>query len=443
MKQRVDSLSIADLTRPVHDVWQQVCAEFYPDDDLIRKGLSEEQVTRRVYHVRQKHYGSHLLGFIEVPPLSIVEGKHLSFFQFHLSRPKLDPTSKPDRRIGWAHPELRRLLMYNGVSLFFDGTFRCVPIEFKQCMVLMVHDQTSELFVPIYFVLCSSKGKEMYCDVLEQIYRDTSKKLQPCDVVCDFELPLINAIETKYPSAEVIGCLFHFKQAVRRRMKITYSIPNAEIRIATEKGVLDILTVIDLELVPRQGIRWVKRTIRTRCDAAGIVYTRSKWRVFWGYFRETWLEQYNIDAWNVHGLDNDVVARTNNPLERLHRELNRSFPTPHPSIATFVRTIRTISKGFVAKLTDVAQGRRKRGNKRNVKTRKRSERIDLPVPVHFTEADAVTDSESEEEMVGSDTSSVDKIDSSEEGSSEDELPDYSYEPGQYCDNPDSYQAALV
>ncbi|OWZ12388.1 hypothetical protein PHMEG_00014462 [Phytophthora megakarya] len=154
---------------------RQVCTEYQPDDDLIRKGLSEEQVTRRVYHVRQKHYGAHLFGLIEIPPLSMVEGKHLSFFQFHLSRSKLDPTSNPDRLIGWAHPELRRVLMYNGVSLFFDGTFRCEPIGFKQCMVLMVHDQASELFVPVYFVLCSSKGKDMYCDVLEQIYRYTSR----------------------------------------------------------------------------------------------------------------------------------------------------------------------------------------------------------------------------------------------------------------------------
>ncbi|OWY98455.1 hypothetical protein PHMEG_00030778 [Phytophthora megakarya] len=151
-----------------------------------------------------------------------------------------------------------------------------------------------------------------------------------------------------------------------------------------EKGVFVILTVIDPKLVPWQGIRWVKRTIR--------------------YFRETWLDRYNSDAWNVHGLDNDLVARTNNLLERFHRELNRSFPTPHPNIATFVRTIRTISQDFVAKLTDVALGRPKRGNKRNAKTQNRSEQIDLPVPVHFTEADAVTDSESEKEMVGSDTS---------------------------------------
>ncbi|ETP33336.1 hypothetical protein F442_18123 [Phytophthora nicotianae P10297] len=130
-------------------------------------------------------------------------------------------------------------------------------------------------------------------------------------------MPMIQAIEKQFPNAEVIGCLFHFKQAVRRQMKTTYSIPDAEVRIAMEKGVLDVLTVIDPNLVPRHGIRWVKRTIRAKCAATGIGYTRIKWKQFWGYFRATWLERYNIESWNVHGLDNGLVARTNNPLRTI------------------------------------------------------------------------------------------------------------------------------
>ncbi|ETM02213.1 hypothetical protein L917_01279, partial [Phytophthora nicotianae] len=197
---------------------------------------------------------------------------------FHLSRPKANPTTKPDRIIGWAHPELRQLLMYNGVSLFFDCTFRCVPTGFKQHMLTMVYDQASELFVPVHFVLCSSKVEAMYFDILELIYRDTSENLEPCDVVCAFEMLRIQAIEKQFPIAEVIGCLFHFKQAERRQMKTTYSIPDAEVRIAMEKGVLDLLTVIEPNLVPRHGIRWVKRTIRAKCATAGFAYTRIKWK---------------------------------------------------------------------------------------------------------------------------------------------------------------------
>ncbi|KAJ8535238.1 hypothetical protein ON010_g13500 [Phytophthora cinnamomi] len=389
----------------------------------------------------------------------MIEGKSLSFFQFHQSRPKSDPTSKPDRIIGWAHPELRQLLLYNGVSLFLDGTFRCVPTEFKQCMVLMVHDQASDLFVPVYFVLCTSKAQDMYLDTLELIHKDTAEKLNPCDIVCDFELPLINAVEKLFPNAEVIGCLFHFKQAVRGRKKTTYHNPEAEIRIAMQKVVLAVQTVIDPELVPRQGIRWVKRTIRDRCAAAGVTYTRSKWRRFWGYFRATWLDRYNVEAWNVFLLENSLVARTNNPLVRFNRELNQAFPSPHPNIATFVRVIRDISQNYVAKLTNVAQGRRRRGNRLNAKKRKNAQRaiqesIELREPVPFSEADACGDSESEEAIEESNDSSTDEFrdtgndgnegdhDDGEDVSSDEVIPDYSFEPSE-CGDEDEIQAANV
>ncbi|OWY90539.1 hypothetical protein PHMEG_00041294 [Phytophthora megakarya] len=135
-----------------------------------------------------------------------------------------------------------------------------------------------------------------------------------------------------------------------------------------EKGVFDILTVIDPKLVPWQGIRWVKRTIRC--------------------FENISEKLGSIGTISMPGMS---MAST---MILLPGQITLSNG---PS------TIRTISQDFVAKLTDVAQGRRKRGNKRNAK-KNRSEQIDLPVPVHFTEADAVTDSESEKEMVGSDTS---------------------------------------
>jgi hypothetical protein len=39
-----------------------------------------------------------------------------------------------------------------------------------------------------------------------------------------------------------------------------------------------------------------------------------------------------------------VINRTNNPLERFNKRLNEQFPHPHPSMVTFVNTIRRMSK---------------------------------------------------------------------------------------------------
>ncbi|POM60542.1 hypothetical protein PHPALM_30597 [Phytophthora palmivora] len=71
----------------------------------------------------------------------------------------------------------------------------------------------------------------------------------------------------------------------------------------------------------------------------------TKWQAFGEYFERTWIDGYAVELWSVHGMANELVARTNNPLEHFNRELNTRFPTPHPSMATFVTTIRKISAG--------------------------------------------------------------------------------------------------
>ncbi|ETK77585.1 hypothetical protein L915_16167 [Phytophthora nicotianae] len=69
------------------------------------------------------------------------------------------------------------------------------------------------------------------------------KEPNPEDVVCDFEGALILAIRSQFP---IVGCLFHFKQACRRKLK-EYRMPNEEAEIAMSFGVFDMLTVIDPE----------------------------------------------------------------------------------------------------------------------------------------------------------------------------------------------------
>ncbi|KAG6971717.1 hypothetical protein JG688_00004306 [Phytophthora aleatoria] len=51
--------------------------------------------------------------------------------------------------------------------------------------------------------------------------------------------------------------------------------------------------------------------------------------------------------WNVHGMDLDIVSRTNNPLERFNRELNAAIPSAHPSLAAFVSTIDGLSQRYL------------------------------------------------------------------------------------------------
>ncbi|GMF38592.1 unnamed protein product [Phytophthora fragariaefolia] len=69
-------------------------------------------------------------------------------------------------------------------------------------------------------------------------------------------------------------------------------------------------------------------------------------------------------------------TRTNNPLERFNRVLNTRFPTPHPSMATFVTVIKQISAEYVQQLNDIPRGRARRVPR---------ETIELPTAVDLPE----------------------------------------------------------
>uniref|UniRef100_H3H6G5 Uncharacterized protein n=1 Tax=Phytophthora ramorum TaxID=164328 RepID=H3H6G5_PHYRM len=121
------------------------------------------------------------------------------------------------------------------------------------------------------------------------------------------------------------------------------------------------------------------------------------------------MEQYDVSVWNVAGLNNELVARTNNPLERFNRELNDRFPKPRPSMATFVGVIKTLSAEYIQRLADVPRGRARRPTR---------ERIQLPVPVDLPD-DILDDSDDDAPAVielPSDSSSDE-----EDGEAEQEL----------------------
>ncbi|POM79137.1 Hypothetical protein PHPALM_3257 [Phytophthora palmivora] len=236
----------------------------------------------------------------------------LCLFEFHYVSINHDNMNKTTRLMGWALPALTNLLRYNGTTLFVDGTFRCAPCGYKQCVIFMVHDRTSGVFVPVYYVLSTSRGEKL-------LRHRTDKQIRPAEVIGDFEGALQNAVETQFPNAIVVGCLFHMKQAVGRGME-RFRIPEEERAIAMTRGVLDVFTVIEPAQV-ELGTRWVKREIRMRCMTAGILYSKAKWRGFGG---------------------NELIARTNNTLERSNRELNNHIPT-HLSITTFVSAIKRLS----------------------------------------------------------------------------------------------------
>ncbi|KAG4224194.1 hypothetical protein PC116_g27348 [Phytophthora cactorum] len=95
----------------------------------------------------------------------------------------------------------------------------------------------------------------------------------------------------------------------------------------------------------RDGVAWVKNKIKQRCEAQNVPYSRSKWNQFWNYFQKTWIEMFPPDLWNIYGVQREIVNRTNNPLERFHREVNARLKG-QPSLPHFVKTIEEIARHY-------------------------------------------------------------------------------------------------
>ena len=210
------------------------------------------------------------------------------------------------------------------------------------------------MYVPIYYVLLQNKKETTYRHALQACISSSEGKMQATTYTSDFEHGIMASMKAEFPTGVAVGCLFHWKQAIRRKL-LEFHIPKNLIRllIGTD-GIMNVLTVIPIEEIVTKGIPYC------RCG-----FDESSHQVqfdsFWKYFISTWMVRYNPKVWNIHSFATDnseftLINRTNNPLERFNRKMNDSFPTPHPTMTSFVETIRKISDDYVTDLARIAKG---------------------------------------------------------------------------------------
>ena len=136
----------------------------------------------------------------------------------------------------------------------------------------------------------------------------------------------------------VNGCLFHWKQAILRKLKdLRFTNKDVPYRMVS-RSVLDVLTVIPRAEVSTHGIAYVKSIVTdmklSECDNV-------KMDKFWEYFEKTWLPI--VKTWNVRDEFDEyvrVLARTNNGLECYNKQMNSLYNTNRVSILNFIQTLK-------------------------------------------------------------------------------------------------------
>ena len=144
-----------------------------------------------------------------------------------------------------------------------------------------------------------------------------------------------------FPYSKIIGCFFHWKQAIRRKL-ISLKFENEKeiVEFAMVKNSMGILTVIPVNEIRRKGFAFVNDNLKPAILGAN---DSQKLQKFWDYFEKYWMSSSEmIDTWNIanyHGNLN-VLRRTNNGLERYNLRLKTLFKSGTPSFAQFVNTMR-------------------------------------------------------------------------------------------------------
>ncbi|POM57931.1 Pol protein [Phytophthora palmivora] len=149
---------------------------------------------------------------------------------------------------------------------------------------------------------------------------------------------MIKAVKAQFPDSRI-----DFKQALRRKM-LKLKITEEEVALAMCERCIDGLTLIRRCDIVFRGIPDVRRMIKRDCRDQGILYSRESWKTFWKYFMNTWITQFVPEWWNVNGLNEAIVNRTNSPFAKYNRTLNDAFSVPHRDVSRDnVRLINDIS----------------------------------------------------------------------------------------------------
>ena len=195
-----------------------------------------------------------------------------------------------------------------------DATFKLVSRPFYQLFSVhaFVQSGTSLKQVPLVFVMMSSRSQADYDAVFRTILEILPNPPSVVKVVADFEAATWLSLRVVLPNVEVKGCLFHFTQAVFRKIQ-SLGLQRA---YNVDAGTLALCkNFMALPLLPHEHIHTVFDQL-----VAGIGEDVPALRELSGYIQDTWINGniFSPVDWSVFG----QAIRTNNDVEGWHYRMN-------------------------------------------------------------------------------------------------------------------------
>lgn len=248
-------------------------------------------------------------------------------------------------------------LLSTAKTIFFDATFKVVPILFYQLFTVFVPD--AGYVFPVLFALMSRKTTQLYTAVFAKI-RELVPLFHPERVMADYEEASVSGFKNVYGNEfQVGGCWFHFSQAIMKKSKKLGLTPHWNNHASVKKC---IRCVMCLPLLPSASIAEalveVQQSLVTSCpdDAQQSLLALCQ------YVNRHWINKSTI------GVDRITVQghpeRTNNGVESFHATLGRKIKVTHPNLFVFLGHLQEVAVDATTDVQRLRNGRRIRRSKK-------------------------------------------------------------------------------
>jgi hypothetical protein len=106
-------------------------------------------------------------------------------------------------------------------KIYVDGTFEYCQKFLTQ--LFTIHTVENGYYIPLVFILLPNKHSQTYSGAFNYIllnYCDSlGLKLEPTEIVCDFEKAIHVGVRKIWPNINTIGCRFHLTQSWFRKIQ--------------------------------------------------------------------------------------------------------------------------------------------------------------------------------------------------------------------------------
>ena len=221
--------------------------------------------------------------------------------------------------------QLNRLRLTN--HWFIDGTFTIVPSTYSQLMTFLIRDPNTGYLKPALWALVNSKEEECYFQLFQTIKNIVSSSetlsWSLSSATLDFEKGLINAFGRVFSSTRIVGCLFHFKQALYREAQ-NLGLLKEELK----EGAQNVIRLLS-------SLSWSNalNLVETEFEEIKSQYVDTQYLKLIDYYQNNWLDRLKSGLIDYSSVDDEI--RSNSVLEQYNAHIKNILPRS-PSWAKFI-----------------------------------------------------------------------------------------------------------